>query len=173
MQTKLSDRTLWYDGDYSIDPSLIESFLSWHTVSSKLHVTKITPDIQQFNKLNNTKISIKNGLSPLQYEWNIPQSYKELNITEYVLEKLIEKCESDCDFDLKKDRTIYELSLYKERDLINLLKTLIYVVETMEQNQIVWGVGRGSSVSSFVLYLIGVHDVDSVLYDLDINEFLK
>jgi DNA polymerase III alpha subunit len=46
-------------------------------------------------------------------------------------------------------------------------------VETMRVNNIVWGVGRGSSVASYVLYLIGVHKIDSMYYDLDIEEFLR
>ena len=36
-----------------------------------------------------------------------------------------------------------------------------------------WGVGRGSSVSSYCLYLIGIHMVDSIKYNLDIQEFFK
>jgi DNA polymerase III alpha subunit len=43
----------------------------------------------------------------------------------------------------------------------------------MRSNNIVWGVGRGSSVASYVLYLLGVHKVDSIKYGLDIREFLK
>jgi DNA polymerase III alpha subunit len=43
----------------------------------------------------------------------------------------------------------------------------------MRENDIVWGVGRGSSVASYTLYLIGVHKIDSIKYELDINEFLK
>jgi len=43
----------------------------------------------------------------------------------------------------------------------------------MRKNNLVWGVGRGSSVSSYLLYLIGVHKVDSYKYRLDIKEFLK
>jgi DNA polymerase III alpha subunit len=43
----------------------------------------------------------------------------------------------------------------------------------MKERNIVWGVGRGSSVASYVLFLIGTHKVDSVKYELDFNEFLK
>jgi DNA polymerase III alpha subunit len=56
---------------------------------------------------------------------------------------------------------------------MDLLKYLKYLVDTMRENKIVWGVGRGSSVASYALYLIGVHKVDSIKYQLDINEFLK
>ena len=50
---------------------------------------------------------------------------------------------------------------------------LIYLIDLMRTNNIVWGVGRGSSVSSYILYLIGVHKVNSILYKLDINDFLR
>jgi DNA polymerase III alpha subunit len=43
----------------------------------------------------------------------------------------------------------------------------------MRKNKIVWGVGRGSSVASYVLFLIGIHKVNSLKYNLDIKEFLK
>ena len=43
----------------------------------------------------------------------------------------------------------------------------------MTQNQVIWGVGRGSSVASFVLYKLGVHKIDSLYYNLDVHEFLR
>jgi DNA polymerase III alpha subunit len=48
-----------------------------------------------------------------------------------------------------------------------------YVVDTLRANNVVWGVGRGSSVASYVLFIIGVHKIDSVKYDLDWREFLR
>ena len=53
------------------------------------------------------------------------------------------------------------------------VKYLKYLVDTMRDNQVIWGVGRGSSVASYVLYLIGIHKIDSMYYDLPINEFLR
>ena len=43
----------------------------------------------------------------------------------------------------------------------------------MRKNSVLWGLGRGSSVASYVLYLLGVHRINSLYYDLDIKEFLK
>ena len=63
--------------------------------------------------------------------------------------------------------------LFQEREAFDLLRYLKYLVDTMRKNNIVWGVGRGSSVASYVLYLIGVHKINSMYYDLDIAEFLK
>jgi DNA polymerase III alpha subunit len=63
--------------------------------------------------------------------------------------------------------------MFQERDLFPLLQYLKYLVDTMRTNSIVWGVGRGSSVASFVLFLIGIHRVNSLFYGLEIEEFLK
>ena len=70
-------------------------------------------------------------------------------------------------------RVEMELALYIERGLIPILQVLVYVVDTLRKNNLVWGVGRGSSVASYVLYLIGIHKIDSLKYNLDIREFLK
>lgn len=97
--------------------------------------------------------------------WFMPDNYKQLDIVEH----LIGLCKTDSEL----ERTAQELVLYQERNLFDLLKFLKYLVDTLRQNNIVWGVGRGSSVSSYVLYLLGVHKIDSIKYDLDIKEFLK
>ena len=68
---------------------------------------------------------------------------------------------------------IEELNAYDERGLIPVLRYMIYLVDTMRENNIVWGVGRGSSVASYVLYLIGIHRINSIQYNLDYKEFLR
>ena len=67
----------------------------------------------------------------------------------------------------------HELLMFQERDLFNLLRYLKYLVDVMQENRLIWGVGRGSSVASFVLYKLGVHKIDSIFYDLDPREFLR
>ena len=57
--------------------------------------------------------------------------------------------------------------------MTNVLRYMVYLVNFMRENNIVWGVGRGSSVASYVLYLIGVHRIDSIQYGLDWREFLR
>ena len=89
----------------------------------------------------------------------------DLDIAAWVLEK--------CKTEAELQRVGQELILYQERDLFNLLRFMKYLVDTLRQNKLVWGVGRGSSTASYVLYLIGVHRIDSLFYDLDIAEFLK
>lgn len=100
-----------------------------------------------------------------QSSWHMPQSYQQLDIAELVL--------SMCDTDSELQRCGQELLLYQERDLFNLLRYLKYLVDVMNDNQVIWGVGRGSSVASYVLYKLGVHRIDSLHYDLDPTEFLR
>ena len=100
-----------------------------------------------------------------QSKWHMPQQYQELDIAEHVI--------SLCQTQTQLQRVAQELLLFQDRNLFDLLRYLKYLVDTMRANNVIWGVGRGSSVSSYVLYLLGVHQVDSVFYDLDIQEFLR
>jgi DNA polymerase III alpha subunit len=95
----------------------------------------------------------------------MPDQYKNMDIAQFVLDQ--------CANDNELQRAGQELLLFQERDMFDLLKYLKYLVDIMRDNNIVWGVGRGSSVSSFVLYLIGIHKINSLYYDLSIEEFLK
>jgi DNA polymerase III alpha subunit len=71
------------------------------------------------------------------------------------------------------ERLVDELVLFRQYNMIAVLKYCKYLVDTMRKHNIIWGVGRGSSVASYVLYLIGIHKIDSIKYNLDIREFLK
>jgi DNA polymerase III alpha subunit len=95
----------------------------------------------------------------------MPDEYKKLDIAQWLLDK--------CVTEVELQRVGKELLLYQERDLFPLLKQLKYIVDIWRENNIVWGVGRGSSVASYVLYLIEVHRINSIYYDLDIEEFLR
>lgn len=97
--------------------------------------------------------------------WFIPDEYKHMDIAQWALDQ--------CKEDHELQRVGEELILYQERDMFPLLRYCKYLVDVMRQNHIVWGVGRGSSVASYILYLIGIHRINSLHYDLSIDEFLK
>jgi hypothetical protein len=100
-----------------------------------------------------------------QSEWHMPPEYKILDIAEHVL--------SLCATEAQLQRCGSELLLYQDRSLFDLLRYLKYLVDVMRHNHVIWGVGRGSSVASYVLYLLGVHRIDSMYYELDAREFLR
>lgn len=97
--------------------------------------------------------------------WEMPDEYKQMDIDSYVM--------SLCTTQEEKAQVVLEMIMYRDRGLWPMLKFLKYMVDTMRSKGIVWGVGRGSSVASYVLFLLGVHKIDSLKYKLDIKEFLK
>lgn len=97
--------------------------------------------------------------------WHMPDEYKSMDIAEHVL--------SLCTTQEQLQRCGEELLMFQERELFDLLRYLKYLVDVMRENRVIWGVGRGSSVSSYVLYKLGVHRIDSMFYDLDPREFLR
>jgi len=96
----------------------------------------------------------------------MPEEYKTLNIEEWLYTQIPP-------WDPEHTRVEEELAAYKERNMLDLLRWLKYFVDTCTENNIVWGVGRGSSVSSYILYIIGVHQINSIKYNLDWQEFLR
>ena len=98
-------------------------------------------------------------------QWHMPEKYYQINVLQWLLDK--------CQNDEEKMRVQMEYDLFEKKNFIRVLQFLIYFVDTLRQNNIVWGVGRGSSVASFCLVLIGVHKINPMLYQLDITEFLR
>jgi DNA polymerase III alpha subunit len=113
-----------------------------------------------------THFEISEYDSACQSNWNMPDEYKQLDIEEWIWKQTPP-------WDPQHTRVAEELAAFKERNMIDLLRWLKYFVDTCRANSIVWGVGRGSSVASYILYLIGVHKIDSIKYNLDWQEFLR
>lgn len=102
----------------------------------------------------------------LQQNWLMPDKYKNLDIEEYIYSLTPP-------WDPEATRVAEELAAFKERNMLDLLRWMKYFVDTCRQHNVIWGVGRGSSVASYVLFLIGVHKIDSLKYNLDWREFLR
>jgi DNA polymerase III alpha subunit len=120
------------------------------------------PVLTQYQDIN---LSIEEFDTNLQTNWFMPDEYYSMDIAKWVLDQ--------CKTDAELQRAGEELIMFQERDMFTLLKYLKYLVDTMRKHNVVWGVGRGSSVASFVLFLIGIHKINSLYYDLSIDEFLK
>ena len=151
---------LYEKPDLDLTRFLVESPQQYNNSVKQLYVE--FPKLQQYIP---SDVNIEEFHTNLQSDWHIPTAYKDLDIAQWVLEK--------CKTDQELQRVGQELILYQERDLFDLLRFMKYLVDTLRKNNIIWGVGRGSSVASYVLYLLGVHRIDSLYYDLDITEFLK
>jgi len=172
---QLNDRLLWADGDSSFPTSAILPVIQTGMKTDGMFVEELTNDIKQFNSLVDPKsqITIKTDVADPDFNWNIPDEAKKLDLAAYLVEMLDKEDSNMFDSDERITRVVKEFSLYKKHGLLDVLRVIIYVINTLSDEGVVWGVGRGSSVSSYVLYLIGVHDVDSVKYGLDVEDFLR
>lgn len=139
------------------DSSLIEKFNNAKTQNADIF-SKLSLFIEEEMTIEEFD---RNNFS----QWFMPESYKNMDIELFILEQ----CKEDKEF----ERVAEELELYRQHDMTELLKYLKYLVDIMRENKIVWGVGRGSSLASYCLYLIGIHKIDSIKYQLNIHEFLK
>jgi DNA polymerase III alpha subunit len=146
------------DPNRTIKRALVESQIKFDEVLQ----LENAPELIQYNKLDMTVEQFDNQM---QSNWLMPEQYKTMDIAQYVL--------NQCQGEAELQRAGEELLLFQERDMFVLLRYLKYLVDTMRENNIVWGVGRGSSVASFVLFLLGIHRINSLYYDLSIDEFLK
>ena len=140
----------------NLDRAIVENTVS--IVSAVAELPKLKP----YSVLN---LSLEEFDTIQQNNWKMPEEYKTMDIAKYILEQ--------CKTDQELQRVGEELLIFQERNMFPLLQYLKYLVDIMRKNNIVWGVGRGSSVASFVLFLLGVHKINSLYYDLPISEFIK
>jgi len=158
---------------------LIDMIYSGH--ADKIHVVLCDPsdDVDRFNSAMEEQgfdklqkyipldVDQKTFDGVCQSEWFMPDEYKVSN--PILKHNLLEMCKTP----EEEERVLEEYAEFKQRGMLDLIKYMIYLVDFMRENNIVWGVGRGSSVSSYVLFLIGVHRIDSIKYNLDWREFLR
>lgn len=154
----MQGKEIWSTPDLIVDPSVdIEKLISYTITDPGPILTWTFPE--------ESDIAISEFDARNQRCWFMPEKYKEIDIAAHVL--------SLCETPAQLQRCGEELLLFQEKNLFDLLRYLKYLVDVMEENNVIWGVGRGSSVASYVLFLLGIHKIDSIHYDLDPREFLR
>ena len=146
----------------SVKNLLVDNSVDLETAAA---ILENVPVFIRYDEMAASSVSKEEFDHRCQTHWFMPDAYKELDIAEHVI--------SLCKTEAELQRVGQELLLYQERNLFDLLRYLKYLVDLMKENRLIWGVGRGSSVASYVLYLLGVHRIDSLYYDLDPEEFLR
>jgi DNA polymerase III alpha subunit len=136
-------------------------------------------DVARFNQRNPKLESIHvlepdgilGSLSEQRYEWDLPDTYRMFDLDTYLARLLVELDPDD--IEVYAERLQQELEMMRDRGMEEFIRLLIYIVNTFRLHNVVQGIGRGSACASLVLYLIGVHMVDPILYDIPIGEFLR
>ena len=155
------------------EQDLFEALYKGQKLSNELFVEP-TPDIASLsvvseipftrNDLERLEWTVEEYDRTMQHDWFMPEEYKNMDIIQWVITKCPEE---------NLERTAEELEAFEERNMLDLLRWLKYFVDTCTKENILWGLGRGSSVASYVLFLLEVHNIDSVKYNLDWREFLR
>lgn len=172
MNLRLKNREIYQDGlvKYT-ETGLVDLLYSNGSFPETISFDN-TIDVDLFNEWSdyfktNNRIASAEGIDHKsnQNTWYMPPEYYQIDLVSFFAGK--------CKTETELVRVAEELVLFRERDMENLLRFLIFLVDFMEENKIVYGVGRGSSVASYCLYLIGINKIDPIKYDIDIQEFLR
>jgi len=176
---ELVGRNLWVDGESSLNKEgLYDKVLSGADITG-VTVTEYDDEIQKFSRLTGIRLLEKSlpNYERINDEFSIPKKYKTLDLEKYYLKKLKQRINfSSIGEDYKElclRRIFEELELYKLKGLEDVLRTAVFIVDSFKANDIVWGPGRGSSCCSFLLYLTELHDINSLEFNLNIDEFLR
>lgn len=71
------------------------------------------------------------------------------------------------------ERLADEIDFFDATGNITFVISLESLISRFREDDVLWGVGRGSACASLVLYVLGVHDIDPVLYDIPFVEMSK
>lgn len=159
---------IYQDPELAIEKFLVKAGGERGSVDASQYnrsVEEFYADFPKLKYIREIEVPVDEFHQQQQAHWQMPEEYILMDIAKWLLD--------ECKNEAELQRVGEELLLYQERDALELLKYLKYMIDTFRKHNIVWGLGRGSSVASFVLYLIGVHKINSLYYDLDIKEFLR
>lgn len=176
---ELNDRIVTDEGEVVAKHSLLVKRALSGEVFTELRAMA-HPDIKQYNKSSDNTASIEiwedsgidsgKGPKPETFEWTIPKKYLTLDIAELCIEALEEK---NLNSDVYIDRLSWELMQMEAKDMHQFVRCLLYVIHRFKEDGVLWGVGRGSSCASLIMYLLGINKVDPVRYNIPAEEFFK
>lgn len=110
------------------------------------------------------------GPDPETFEWTIPKKYLELDLYEICAAALMARGLVNEEY---VGRLTWELDQMEQREMFPFVRCLLYVTDQFHKEGVVWGVGRGSSCASLVMFLLRINRIDPVKYDIPAEEFFK
>lgn len=179
MSTKildLEDRIVTDDGSVVFKFNFLEQQWSNATVFSDIMVLP-HHDLTRYN-IRNPEHALKiwndtgSSGSPAQetHNWMIPVEYQEIDIIDLSVCKLHDIGLLSDEYNERLEYELYEMD---KRGMFPFIRCVYYIIEQLRENGIVWGVGRGSSCASLVLFVLGINRVDPVKYNIPVGEFIK
>lgn len=177
--TELNDRVLRFDGVSIVEKDQLETLILQGVLPNKIRVLAADGEVEQFNTLVNKDNRIEEFSDEsvsFEFSWLLPQKYLELDVEQHLIgvfgERLNALNYNNAQTEQAIQRISHELIEFNKRGLYDLLRTIIYVMDVLTEANQVWGVGRGSSCASYILFLLNLHLVDPIVYDISLSEFL-
>ena len=166
MNTALNNRILRADGSMIVQPDDLEEMFLRQIPLDKLFVSVASPVVSRFNSMSDEQIQVlTDERIELSLDWKIPEDIKAINLDQFIHELC------DDDDEIGAIRITNEYQEFKRRDLIMFLKTVIFIIDRFRRNNVIWGVGRGSSCASYLLFKLGLHSVNPLKYNIPYSEF--
>lgn len=176
---QLAERTLRFDGVSLLHPEQVEHFLLRGLKPSQIRVTELTEELEHFNLHVSAQDQISDAwCEPISFNmaWQLPKKYLELDVEQHVLivfgERLPGLAYDHTQTEAAITRVAQELQEFEQRGLFNMLRVIVYILDRFKETGVVYGVGRGSSCASFVLFLLGLHVVDPIRFNVPLEEFI-
>lgn len=72
-----------------------------------------------------------------------------------------------------RERYVEELEYFRDNGYMEAVEASRDLISKFREEGIIWGVGRGSMCSSIIFYVLGLHDVDPIKYDIPFSELTK
>lgn len=113
--------------------------------------------------------NISSDIEDVHMESSHEQSTEDLN----ELIRVLGNCSRFSSDEMFLDRIEKELDFFWRTGNIGFVSKTYELINRFKEDGVVWGVGRGSGCSSLVLYVLEVHDVDPLLYDIGFHELSK
>lgn len=176
LSTQLLDRELRFDGVSIIDPARVADALLRGVSPSQLRLTRHTEDTELFNRVGDQELKLaEQEPVNLSFEWQLPEPHLSMDLEATIVARAVDRLtELNYPEELHLaacQRIQDELEEIKRRGMVEFFKTVIYILDTFRQRGVTWGVGRGSSCASYVLFLLGLHSVDCMVYNVPMSEF--
>ncbi len=178
LETELNDRILRFDGVSVVDPTKLVYMLVAGLMPQQIRINIETEETAKFNLAvsEENRLNLNTG-EPIRFDfsWQIPELYKTLDIDKYMSDVYIQRVDplyTPEQFNQSTERFIAEMQEFARRGMLDVLRTIIYVIDEMKKTGQVWGVGRGSSCASYVLFLLDLHVVDPIRFNIALEEFM-
>lgn len=176
LSVKLLDRELRFDGVSIIHPDLLAEAFLRGLQPNDLRLTELTEEARLFNEVADEELRVA-GQEPvrLSFEWQLPEPHLSMDLQATVVARAVDRLKElnyPEELHLQACQRVQdELEEIERRGMVEFMRTIIYILDVFKRDGVVWGVGRGSSCASYVLYLLGLHAVDCVVYNVPMTEF--